>query len=283
MASRYSVIQYVPDPIADERINIGILVFDDQQVAAVFLNQWDRVRCFAMEDIQFLRLFEERMLRATSAGLLFPGDQENGQPRHERLLQIATSWMNSIQFTQPCGSLATVEQLLQDLPPQFLKEPPVKQKRRLRDRQGAAKLARSTIRKVLEQRFAFKEARNLLHPSHEISGRRQTHRFDATVMNGRAYLAAHGISYEVHSPDATTDAVAWMIADVRDVDAAVPIGILMLPPQPHTLERANLQKLYEQKKGLYQDMGAIVLGEAEVEPWTMAQLDVLVLAQGVTA
>ncbi|MBD2294685.1 DUF3037 domain-containing protein [Anabaena sphaerica FACHB-251] len=28
MASKYSVIQYVPDPIADQRINIGVIAFD---------------------------------------------------------------------------------------------------------------------------------------------------------------------------------------------------------------------------------------------------------------
>jgi Protein of unknown function (DUF3037) len=28
MASRYSIIQYVPNPIADERINIGVLAFE---------------------------------------------------------------------------------------------------------------------------------------------------------------------------------------------------------------------------------------------------------------
>ncbi|MGL4618228.1 MAG: DUF3037 domain-containing protein [Chroococcidiopsis sp.] len=29
MASRYSIVQYVPNPITDERINIGVVAFDD--------------------------------------------------------------------------------------------------------------------------------------------------------------------------------------------------------------------------------------------------------------
>jgi Protein of unknown function (DUF3037) len=36
MASKYSVIQYVPDPIADERINIGVIAFDNQNIRTLF-------------------------------------------------------------------------------------------------------------------------------------------------------------------------------------------------------------------------------------------------------
>ena len=263
------------DPIADERINVGVLVFDDEKVATVFLKSWDRVRCFAMEDIEFLRSFQDRMMRITSVGLLFPGDVDNGQPKHERLQRVATSWINSIQFTEPCGSLASVEQLLEDLPSQFLKEPLIKPKRKLRDRQVAAQLARSSIRTVLKSRFKFQELHRLLNPSHELMGRYKSHKFDVTMMNGRPYFAAHGISYEVGSPDATTDSVAWMIEDVRGANPTVPIGVLMLPPQPNTFDRSTLQKKYEQRKKIYQEMGAIVLGENDLGDWTEEQLDIL--------
>lgn len=70
-----------------------------------------------------------------------------------------------------------------------------------------------------------------------------------------------------------------MIADVRSVNSTVPIGVLMLPPQPNTFERSTLQKKYERKKEIYQEMGAIVLGENEIEDWTMVQLDRLGIAK----
>ena len=58
MASRYSVIQYVPNPIADERINIGVLAFNEQVVKVHFLSRWDRVRDFGqVKDIDFLQNF----------------------------------------------------------------------------------------------------------------------------------------------------------------------------------------------------------------------------------
>ena len=46
----------------------------------------------------------------------------------------------------------------------------------------------------------------------------------------------------------------------------------MLPPQPKTFEANRLYKLYEQKKAIYERMGAIVLGETEIQEWATEQL-----------
>src|SRR5579885_3191655 len=40
MASFYTVVQYVPDPVADERINAGVIVFSRDRVAARFVKNW---------------------------------------------------------------------------------------------------------------------------------------------------------------------------------------------------------------------------------------------------
>ena len=55
MVSRYSIIQYVPNPIADERINIGVVAFNEDAVRTHFLSNWERVRYFGMEDTEFLK------------------------------------------------------------------------------------------------------------------------------------------------------------------------------------------------------------------------------------
>jgi Protein of unknown function (DUF3037) len=124
MASRYSVIQYVPNPIADERINIGVLVFDEQDVRVRFLQNWERVRNFGMsEDIDLLKNFAHEMQEVTKKGLLFPGDYPSDLPAHERLMKVAYGWMNGIQVTEPLGSLASVDQLLEDMTQTYLLEP----------------------------------------------------------------------------------------------------------------------------------------------------------------
>ncbi len=123
MSSRYSVIQYVPNPIANERINIGVLAFDDINVRVHFVRNWDRARYLGRENIDYLKDFAQRMRKSAESGLLFPGDEDNGTPRHERLERIAQSWMNSIQFTEPRGSLKALDKVIDDAVKKFLVEP----------------------------------------------------------------------------------------------------------------------------------------------------------------
>jgi Protein of unknown function (DUF3037) len=115
VVSGYSVIQYVPNPIANERINVGVLAFDEETVKVHFLSHWDRVRAFgAIENIDFLKEFARRMEAAVEDGLLFPGDAPGEISRYDRLLKVARGWINSIQFTEPHGSLEAVDSLLED-------------------------------------------------------------------------------------------------------------------------------------------------------------------------
>ena len=123
MASYYSIIQYVPNPIANERINIGVLIFDDKEIKVKFLKNWNRVKNFCMGDITFLRDFESQMQKAVAQGLLFPGDSLLDQPRQERLQRVSESWMNSVQFTEPNFSLKPVDKLLEDSIKKYLIEP----------------------------------------------------------------------------------------------------------------------------------------------------------------
>ena len=123
MASYYSIIQYVPNPLANERINIGVLIFDEEEIKVKFLENWKRVENFCMGDITFLHDFESQMQEAVSKGLLFPGDSLLDHPRQERLQRFSESWMNSIQFTEPNFSLKPVDKLLEDSIKKYLIEP----------------------------------------------------------------------------------------------------------------------------------------------------------------
>lgn len=124
MGSSYSIIQYVPNPISEERINIGVMAFDDEAVKVKFLTRWDRVSCFAsMADLPSLKEFASEMEKVTRQGLLFPGDVLNQTPNHERLINVVHGWANSIQFTEPRRSLETVDDLLADIQETYLIEP----------------------------------------------------------------------------------------------------------------------------------------------------------------
>lgn len=146
MASRYSVIQYVPNPIADERINIGVIVFDEKIIKVHFLRSWERVKAFGKEDIRFLRDFARRMGEASKNGLLFPNDDpNNGQSRVDRLRKVSRGWINSIQFTEPRGSLENVDSLFKEAINTYLvDEIPVQQN--MRDDRVFQKRSNSIVR-----------------------------------------------------------------------------------------------------------------------------------------
>lgn len=123
MVTKYSIIQYVPNPIADERINIGAIAFSNSNIKVKFLDNWDRVRLFGMEDITFLQYFADSMIQSVNQGLLFPGDSDDGTSKYERLNKIVDDWINSIQFTKITSYLDTVENVLEDIAKTHLIEP----------------------------------------------------------------------------------------------------------------------------------------------------------------
>ena len=65
MSSFYSIAQFVPDPVTDERINIGAFAFGDGRVRCHFLSKWGRVQHFSTQDIGFLRDFARDMTAAS--------------------------------------------------------------------------------------------------------------------------------------------------------------------------------------------------------------------------
>ncbi|MBD2482915.1 DUF3037 domain-containing protein [Planktothrix sp. FACHB-1365] len=297
MVSRYSIIQYVPNPIADERINIGVVAFTDLEVRVQFLANWKRVRNFGMENINFLTNFAERMKETASRGLVFPGDEESEIPKHERLTKIARGWMNSIQFTEPRPSLAPVDKLLQDIVEDFLVEPhnslinrdksykdipinssiPSLYKPKPRDRQQAARVATSSVKEAFKNWLGQEnqeQFKTLIKQKYELYGKREKFKFDVAVANGNPYLLAQGLSFEINPPENSLQALSWSIENVKKYNEDLPIAVITLPPKeedsPDYLERKNI---YEQSTENYLYLGADVLQEHQVPDWIEQKLN----------
>lgn len=272
MASRYSVIQYVPNPIADERINIGVLAFDQQTVKVHFLSNWDRVRVFGRsQDMSTLKTFADRMQKSAAAGQLFPGDELNNTPNYEGLLKVVQGWINHIQFTEPRKSLDTVDNLLTDAIATYLLEPEPKPK--LRDRQAAARIAQNKIKQALINKLGENRAQELLKPDYFIDGQHQAHTFDVAIANnGRPLLAAHGLSFEVQTSIQVTDSLAWMIVDVKNHQPDFLLGILALPPQENSPHYGKLNEFYGQTISTYESLGATMINENNIDLWASENL-----------
>lgn len=270
MASKYSIVQYVPNPIANERINIGVVAFNEEQVRVQFLTNWERVRNFGMEDITFLKTFAQRMSESADCGLIFPGDNPNA-PYQERLNKIAQDWLNSIQWTEPRGSLEDVDSLLEDIAGNFLVDLNF-QKPHRRDRQAAARLTNSKFKNVFRQHVK-NDYKELLKTSYSLHGNHADHKFDAVVANGRPCMAAHGISFEVKIPENLQNSLSWMIADVKQYQPDIPIAIVALQPNKDADNYQELQQTYQQATSTFSELGAKVLAEDEVESWVLERLE----------
>ncbi|MDJ0621100.1 MAG: DUF3037 domain-containing protein [Calothrix sp. MO_192.B10] len=273
MASRYSVIQYVPDPIADERINIGVVAFNNNTVRVRFVSNWERVRHFGLQDIEFLKDFARQMNNEAKQGLLFPCEKFSELTNQERIIKISRGWINSIQFTEPRGSLDTVDELLEDIASTYLheKNSALESKIKVRDRQATARIIKSKTLSALKREFGD-HARELLKVNYEIPGSSTSNKFDVVVANGKPYFAAHGISFEVDIPDTLKDAVMWRISDVKSLQPNFPLAIFVLPPKLEQDHYQQIKSTYQKTINTYQEMGADIVQEYEVEPWLLSQI-----------
>jgi hypothetical protein len=112
MSTHYAIIQYVPNPIADERINIGVVVLGEGTSRIQFLNNWDRVKTFGGEDISFLLEFTER----------FPDFNAEIPITLDWVQSAAVRWQNSIQIRYGGASLDGVDEVLVDVVEKYLVE-----------------------------------------------------------------------------------------------------------------------------------------------------------------
>lgn len=119
MASFYTVVQYMPEVIRGESINIGVMAFekDSEEVHVRFLKNWDRVKQFIMTPAQFRVIeswLEYQKTHPISASEIKKQISEQG-PYH------------SVWFRDLAASLLGVEDLLEDVAGIFLVDLPKKE------------------------------------------------------------------------------------------------------------------------------------------------------------
>jgi hypothetical protein len=115
MTSYFSQIQYVPDPITGERVNIGIVVIDSNGCQFQFVQDWRRPSQFGGEDVGFLREFAEEASRDGSGWFVAAGAAPS-----ESLSHALSRWHNKIQFSPPMPSIKNRNDLINELAPRIL-------------------------------------------------------------------------------------------------------------------------------------------------------------------
>lgn len=227
MTTRYSVVQYVPNPLNGESINIGVIGWSDQAAVVQFVKNFARARQFGGKEIGFLRgLSKELIATVKSRNVdLFESDSFN----KEELEKMILNWGGCIQFTSPRGSLEPVEQVVQSAASLFLVEPRLR--RRIgRSKAQAVSIAYKHVREAV-LKYRPKDTEKLIHKREVVQGSLEPHKFDVVLKNGHLVGALNALSFEAKSSgdwQREVDSLAWSIDDVRKNDKSLPVGVYLL-------------------------------------------------------
>ncbi len=237
MVAFYTVVQYVPDPLADERINIGILTYGDGHVRSHFLQNWARVKQFGETDTKSLQRF------AREIGSLATSNQLSlvalGQSLTEdNLRHMMRNWHNGLQFTPQRVSTLSPDALMNQIQKLVLREPGQRQRKRkeYRDDAAAVTLVRQAVRTVLTE-LVGSDAKKYLRRSATVEGRLFPHKFAVAFGNGVLCGAADGLSFESPTTDdrqRDIDALLTAVSDVREKWPKLPLATVIFPPKSRT-------------------------------------------------
>ena len=276
MLTYYTIVQYVPDPVADERINVGVIVFGDGQIRSRFLRNWDRVSRFALhEDISDVRDFatwvqESVLSERSEMTVTLPGISPMRRLDDESIRQIADNWSHSIQLTSPQPSLENPEVLLTRLAQSHLREP-VGRPRAFRDRQSAARIAVHAVRSAISERVGATLASSVVRSGYEVSGEVvQSLRVDLAVVNGRFWLASQALSFETYDISELDKQIRDAVLTLGDIGRRrgdIQLGIVTLPPRPDQKNYQRANDRFRELPVMCHQIGASLVREEEVKEW----------------
>lgn len=215
MASFYSVVQYVPDPSTDERINIGLLAIGDGRVRSRFVKDWRRVRQFAGSSVSFLPDVVASIQRVSEADVR----------------SYVVDWKNTVQLTPLRASTLHPEELLDQLAPQLLRglSAPTP---RPHGHAYAVKVTRRAIKKAVSATLGHQAALKLIREDEPIRGKHMEHHLDLALRNGNLLTGVFAISFRVQEPSLESQlrAKLYSLRDVHQRHPQLNLAVAALLP-----------------------------------------------------
>jgi hypothetical protein len=273
-----STIQYVPDPIADERINIALVVISDSAARCEVITDWRRVHSFGRRTTEGLKdwVYEFKSFVEGQRPLLAPS---------ELSVQLMTDWssswaISSIQISKPQPVMLDFESTLSIYASRVL---------RLGMRQeGANSNEKSAIisgaRRALE--FSLAEAsnspyiRSYVKNRVDASGRLERHPIDLGVeIDGNVYTGAYALSFRRSSPqdiERDREGILWKLSDlVNNRLSRISLAVIASPPSDSQLEEVHksFQKLQTSCEAIR--VPVVLSSTADVQQWASRQVEYL--------
>jgi len=267
MTAKYTVVQYVPNPTAEERMNIGLIVWDEKRVYSHFVPDWSRARSFGGENISFLKDFAGKVSKLTSKAR-----HDYGEFNPSHIQKLIDTWTYSIQLTQPRGSLRDARGLLRDLSKTFLNPTKPVPGSTVRGRVVAVRNAYKYVVDAVKDRIP-KRARSYVKKHGPILGHYSPHAFDVVLANGNPVAGVNALSFEIDPKrlEIEINSTAWMIDDVRLRDKEIPLAVYALPPK-----REDLPLFHRALKTFSGLNASVISNDAEMVKWAEIRVDQMI-------
>jgi hypothetical protein len=118
----YTVIRYVPNPIAEEFVDIAVVVFTEDAADCRIKDLDDALTFGSYADQKMLEEFCDRLSNGCKNNDLSCIESPNSGSRYQAILWTSNNWQNSIQLREPCGSLGEIAGAIDAIAKDFLGE-----------------------------------------------------------------------------------------------------------------------------------------------------------------
>lgn len=263
MGSKFTVIQFVPDPVADERLNAGLIVYTDQVVKLHFIHDWKRLERFAdAEKVEFFREFAQDIADRIQ------GDSFSNRLTRDDLDSMIRKWQSLIQFTKPRGSLLEPDPLLKQIVRRFLPadtntetEPAAVPSAGQLLKKSVRNALHESINSLLGKKSTLKVKNNV-----SVSGSVVDHKFSVGIVNGVPRLAAQVIAFDdknsLESRLNRIHSTAWTFHEIlgQPSEKRPKLAVIIDEANPTLPEFKEARQAFDQ-------INVEIITEADLKPW----------------
>jgi hypothetical protein len=260
----FSIVRFVPDPIREERLNIGIAVLTRDGIAAKMLASGQASRLRRLTDRRDFRFLGEQEGSLNSARVPKQLSIGGGEDvwTSDMLRNAVDEWGGMVQFTSLRGGLTpSLDGLLDSLFSRYVTVP----LRVTRSEPGRARLrslAGRTLRSAFVNQFPRRNPAKYVRRDALVSGQLERHQFDYVLGNGSPLHLVQAFSFNVASGTSLKtelDAAAWAITDVTR-RKKTPVTVITSGSRQHELLRIA--------KGVFPALGADLIPEDGLSEWS---------------
>jgi hypothetical protein len=270
MTTYYAQIQYVPDPIAGERINVGIVALDEHGCTYKFVRDWRRAATFGGQEVGFLRAFADEAIE--TGGDWFSLRQIGNT---EGVSTALRHWNNKIQFSELKPSTKGRDDLIAEMATIFLHgETPVAEATATsyigRGREKVVSSVSKSLGAAMRARYGH-APRGLLQRDVLVKGHIESHELHVGLKNGALYGGAFTVSYETGSPkmqQRDTDAIAFALEDLARQPIKNKLAVVVLPPPDPTLT-------FNRARHIFRELDVPIVVERGLAKWAKSLVETL--------